>query len=40
MDYKKEVEELLMWYLLVDWWEVVSDQVDKVNETAIKVLNG
>jgi len=21
MDYKKEVEEPLLWFMLVDWWE-------------------
>jgi hypothetical protein len=29
MDYSKEVEELLLWYALIDWWNVaVNSKLD------------
>jgi hypothetical protein len=33
--YEKEVEELLLWFLLFDWWERAIKEVDSFGKSLI-----
>lgn len=37
MDYSKEVEEMLLWFALVDWWEVRKSNItDPLGESSYR----